>query len=383
MTNYTFPHIENLSQVLPVIKDRPEFIVVNSDEHTVVNYVQVRPDTFPSPVTNEEEAILRECRGLIFDKETGRVVSRRFHKFFNLHEKPEETIDFSKPHVILEKLDGSMVTPLIMKNEGIRWATKMGITEVGMQVESWLMEDEERRERYESFAEACEDAGLTPIFEWIGPSNKIVLEYKEPNLILLAVRSKYKGNYLTFSYIKDRASSWGIPSVITWDQSNHSTQDLIEKVKELKDAEGIVICFVDGHMVKVKSDWYVGLHRLKGVINNERKLWQIVLKGDTDDLLGCGDESIRAKVLEAEENIHKVLTLASGKAKYYYEMFEEAGHKSFALNAREVAEPFIVAGVFVLFKNPKTNLWDFYKDQITRKCSNNKDFKKLKQEFNV
>jgi len=37
------------------------------------------------------------------------VISRRLHKFFNIGELPEtesERVDISRPHVILEKMDG-------------------------------------------------------------------------------------------------------------------------------------------------------------------------------------------------------------------------------------------------------------------------------------
>jgi len=58
-------------------------------------------------------AIRRECRGLIFDAKTGELLSRRFHKFFNINEKEESMLenmtDLSGGHIILEKLDGSMI----------------------------------------------------------------------------------------------------------------------------------------------------------------------------------------------------------------------------------------------------------------------------------
>jgi hypothetical protein len=56
--------------------------------------------------------IAAECRGIVFSPE-GKILSRRYHKFFNLEEKGYlSKIDFSQPHIILEKLDGSMVGKL-------------------------------------------------------------------------------------------------------------------------------------------------------------------------------------------------------------------------------------------------------------------------------
>lgn len=55
----------------------------------------------------------RECRGIIFHKETGNLVARRLHKFFNINEMDEtkaERIDLSKPHILLTKADGLNLT---------------------------------------------------------------------------------------------------------------------------------------------------------------------------------------------------------------------------------------------------------------------------------
>ena len=52
-------------------------------------------------------------------------------KFFNVNEREEtliQHIDFSQPHLILEKLDGSMITPFEVDSR-IRWGTKMGLTD--------------------------------------------------------------------------------------------------------------------------------------------------------------------------------------------------------------------------------------------------------------
>ena len=126
---YQFPKITHIDQVLTVIKDSPEFIVAERENYNVINYMVSMADTFPE-VTDVNAAIRRECRGLVFDKQ-GYVIARRLHKFFNVNEKDEtqlSKIDLDQPHVILEKLDGSMVTPIPI-GDHLRWGTKMGITD--------------------------------------------------------------------------------------------------------------------------------------------------------------------------------------------------------------------------------------------------------------
>ena len=107
------------------IKGKDEFVVKDCGSYSIVNYTVAFADTFPEIVC-DHDAILRELRGAVFDNTTGECISRRYHKFFNVGEREEtlpENLDFSKPHVVLEKLDGSMVAPFIVPGtDKIVWA---------------------------------------------------------------------------------------------------------------------------------------------------------------------------------------------------------------------------------------------------------------------
>lgn len=205
--HYPFPKIESLDDVLPAIEGRDEFIVAKREHYTVVNYLVVMDDTFPevktaggSALMREEatrhKAIRRECRGLVFGND-GKVISRRLHKFFNVNERDEtqaDKIDLSKPHVILEKLDGSMITPIPI-GDGIRWGTKMGVTEVALGAEEFVA----KNPQYQELARWCIDNGKTPIFEWVSRKQRIVIDYEEDDLILIAIRDNITGEYMPYS----------------------------------------------------------------------------------------------------------------------------------------------------------------------------------------
>ena len=90
---------------------------------------------FPSPSQFPKKsherwgaATRRECRGLLVDRESGRVLARRFHKFFNLDEFPETTLPRQTPLsenvVVTEKVDGSLVSPFLEGGE-MKWATRV------------------------------------------------------------------------------------------------------------------------------------------------------------------------------------------------------------------------------------------------------------------
>ena len=191
---YKFPDIRTIDDVLPHIEGRSEFIVAEREFGTVINYVVSMADTFD--MTGPDDiggAIRRECRGIIFDQE-GNLMSRPFHKFFNISEKEEtqiHAINMSQPHVIMEKMDGSMIRPIWLYGR-LRLATKMGVTDVSMQAEVFVAENP----RYMDFAKWCISNEITPIFEWVSNQQRIVLDYPKDDLILIAARHMITGEYI-------------------------------------------------------------------------------------------------------------------------------------------------------------------------------------------
>lgn len=300
--NYSFPRIEHIDDVLPAIAGRDEFIVAKKDGYQVVNYAVMMEDSFPDveegdfcPGCKEHKsqrgncgsqrcpdfvslgAIRRECRGLVFDLD-GKVINRRYHKFFNVNERDEtrfESIDISKPHVILEKLDGSMVSPCYV-NGNIRWMTKMGITDTSMEAEVFVA----KNPHYVKFADTMLKQGCTPIFEWCSNKNRIVLSYPEDQLILTAIRHNETGKYVPHHL--NANNGWNIPVVKAYD---YKSEDILDIVRSMEDTEGVVIRFNDGHMLKVKADWYVLRHKSKDAITREKNVLDYVVNEHVDDVL--------------------------------------------------------------------------------------------------
>ena len=93
LMNYDFPEIKTIQDVLPHIEGCTEFRVMEKDWYSVVNYMVSLEETFrwdsDDPVGS---TVRRECRGLIFNRE-GELVSRPYHKFFNVGEKEETQLN--------------------------------------------------------------------------------------------------------------------------------------------------------------------------------------------------------------------------------------------------------------------------------------------------
>ena len=282
--NYDFPKINHITDVLPHIEGREEFRVMDKDWYTVINYMVSLENTFlwddNDPVGS---AVRRECRGLIFDS-NGVLISRPYHKFFNVGEKPEtqlNKINLYEPHVVLEKLDGSMIRP-ILTPEGFRLATKAGVTDVAMNAEVFVAD----KSHYNTFIRKSIQKGTTPIFEWVSRKNRIVVDYPEDNLILTGMRYNNTGSYLPYEIMKSYASSWDIPVVKAVDGLAVQNIELfVKQVREWEGPEGVVVRFNSGHMVKIKADDYVLRHKSKDAISREKNVLQTIVNDAVDDLI--------------------------------------------------------------------------------------------------
>ena len=93
-----YARIETLDTAMEAIKGKKEFIVQHKDGYVFIKYRGVFNSTFPDPEKAETEnekyllKVRRECRGIAFDQTTKMIVTRKFHKFFNVNEKSETNV---------------------------------------------------------------------------------------------------------------------------------------------------------------------------------------------------------------------------------------------------------------------------------------------------
>jgi RNA ligase len=298
-----FPEINHISQVLPHIEGYSEFIVAEREGYTVIDYKIETNDTFKMTSADDLGGMIRrECRGLIFDK-NGNLIRRAFHKFFNVGQKEEvfpQNLDMSKPHVIPTKLDGSMVSPVVI-DDVVYLATRMGVTDVAKEAMKYINGNEQ-------WLKDMIGMNLNPIFEYVGPENKIVVQYAEPKLVLTAIRHMKYGKYLDISM-------FGSPFELV--EIHDSIFDLEKFLKEKdteKDREGYVIRFADtGLMCKIKNSWYVDLHRAKEDIQQDRNVITFIRAGKLDDLIPKLDSTDQSRVRSLEKRYWEATDCVKGR----------------------------------------------------------------------
>lgn len=299
--NYTFPHIYDIEQIREAIEGRPEFAIHDKGDYFVADYAVNFEDSFP-PVTDERSALLRECRGLMFDKE-GFLISRGYNKFFNINEREEtqahlieSSNDFESGNfVVLEKMDGSFIRPVRI-NGVVRLCTKHGITDQALMAEKFVA-NSPIKNNYTNLFEALTQCDMTGIFEYCSRENQIVLDYDEPTLVLTGLRHNMSGEYLSYEYITDICAGYGVPVVqqikALW---SLPLDEIMATMKASEFIEGVVIRFNNGHMVKLKSEWYCLRHRAKDSIWLEKNLIETHLTGKLDDIMPMLDDNFRARV---------------------------------------------------------------------------------------
>jgi len=223
------------------------------------------------------DEITSMCRGLITDP-TGEVVARPFNKFFNWdeHESPELPNIPSEKFSAYDKMDGSL---------GITYPTPNGyaLATRGSFTSDQAIKGTQMLHHTEMFK-----PGMTYLFEIIYPDNRIVIDYSgEEKLIFLGAREIETGKVYTTDWFPDISSVYETPKTI------------LDYSKPRDNAEGVVIHFESGLMVKVKYEEYVRLHRLVTGVT-ARSVWDL-LRTNKVELMGTQEYAIKELVERVPE----------------------------------------------------------------------------------
>lgn len=291
-----FPIIKNISDVLPAIEGRKEFIVVEKPEgYTYIDYVYVENDSFDDPIR-------RECRGLIFDTKSGAILRRPLEKFDNYGERfSQDKCDWSKYHIVTDKRDGSMIAAFNL-NDRVRFGTRAGITEHAINAERHLL-----NEVYDCSADIL-GLGFTPIFEWTSPANRIVLPYEEDEIRLLRIRNIENGSYLMWEDVQYWAQKMGIKTTEHFPNVKINPEWIEDQKQNGTGIEGFVVYWPhDNFSVKIKVDEYSKMHRAVSFLDRENMLLPVVLDNLHDDILPALSQNDQEKVVEYAAKVHRKL----------------------------------------------------------------------------
>lgn len=214
------------------------------------------------------------CRGLIWDSETWEVLARPFPKFFNDGEgwepdTPPPVYSDDEAVQTYDKVDGSL--GILYFYDGKPWIATRG----SFASEQARHATEVFRERYSDFVPG---EGYTALFEIVYPENRIVLDYKGmDDLVLLGSVHMDSGTPFGTQYIATRG--WTGPKVKRF--SKLRTLGEVRRAARRPNAEGYVVNLPHQQvMLKIKQPDYVALHKtIFGL--NERAVWEALGAGKT------------------------------------------------------------------------------------------------------
>lgn len=234
---------------------------------------------------NWDEELLQTCRGIIVDR-MGNVVAHPFNKFFNYMQLQgneslsQETKAMSlwrdEPIVVMDKLDGSMITVFENPFElEVNFASSGSMnTEASNRAENYARNNWDESQ-YAGVHELTKK--YTLIFEHTSLESIQVIPYQHEALTLIGARSKETGKLVNYNVLCELAEQAWIPVVQAF--SLNTLEEVLEYVKTTKGIEGVIVQFQEsGELLKLKTEEYLSKHHLLTMFNGEGNLSEKYIK---------------------------------------------------------------------------------------------------------
>ena len=221
--------------------------------------------------------IVKEARGLILEDKTWKVICYPFNKFFNFGEEYADNIDWESA-VVETKEDGSLIK-IYFYNDEWKIATNGTIDAEDAELQSGPYKN--FRQLFDAAAEKCHfdfsklNRYFTYCCEICSEFNIIICPQSEMRLIHIGTR-----NNRTFQEVE---ADIGIPHPQRYALS--SLEDCIAMAKTFDfTKEGFVVKDKNYNRIKVKSEYYVRVHRLanNGSMTEERAI-ELIRANELDE----------------------------------------------------------------------------------------------------
>lgn len=283
----------------------------------------------------------RECRGHMFEiTNTGdsiRLASMAPTKFFNYRENPfTMDLDFSLCDLVMDKRDGSLISSFL-HNDKVYLKSKTSLhSDQARAAQAFLA----RTPKLERFIRVMEQSGFTVNMEYTAPTNRIVLPYQEENLTILNIRSHYNmGEYLKYSALKELCNNYGCEQYLIENiaQDIDNYEDFVNSIPDMTGIEGFVVRIQGGETVKIKTNWYVSLHRAKDSINSDRRLFEVIVNEAHDDLRSVfpDDAYLMGRIDVIESKVKEIYVKIKHHVEEFYNRNRLLDRKSYAILAQQ------------------------------------------------
>lgn len=314
--------------------------------------VLITPTNSVMPIWNNDNSIYRSSIWRVSD---GKLISAGYRKFVNFGEQPKfEPVDvFNTELIAVEKIDGSCLICSKHNDEYIfrtRGTVDAHFLCTGNELDGLI----EKYNVKHVIDELTDEYGeVTLLFEWVTPNNVICIHYDEPDFYLTGIVLHKDYSYFLQNDLDRIADKYGFIRPKRYNFSNfENLNDLAQDIRDtFVSKEGIVCYFENGQVLKkMKSDWYLFLHRAKSTLNSEKHIAEWMIDNNLlsmDDSFNCINtidsiENTFANIYDWEivnyirtyiHNIFDRFTVFANNCHYAYEIIKDFNDPYQVVNA--------------------------------------------------
>lgn len=272
------------------------------------NKILLKYNQIESPMS---ESIVQECRGLILEKYSWKVLSLSFYKFFNYGESHAAKIDWDSAN-ILEKMDGSLISCYYDWNDKTWYGATTGTANGEGEVNNKLgtnFNDLFWDTVYNKYnLNTCLlNTDLVYMFELCTPYNIVVKPHGESSATLLGVRNRVTLKEISYKELNMVATSLGVPLVKNFDLNSGNVGVLFKTFEDMVwYEEGYVV--VDGNFnrIKIKNPAYVHAHHIKSK-TAEHNIITIVKTNEVEEFSATFPER-KDELFKLKENYDRLIS---------------------------------------------------------------------------
>lgn len=345
--------------------------------------------------TKENDILSHDCRGLILSKDdfsefqtidgkleleaiVGRtqVIAFGMRRFFNYGQGSAAEINWTDAKLaVLEKLDGTLCIVYFDPFTSHWCVATRSVPEADLLMDNGLFTfrtlfekamQETTKLTFDEFT-ALLDPSNTYCFELTTPYNRIVVQYSNNGITLLAVRSTltYEEFDVNHTLVSTKLSHV-VPFVKSYQY--HNIDELLMWVSLLNpmEHEGVVVRDSNFNRIKVKNANYVAYNKVRDTLaTSERNCIELILAEKDDDVIPFLPEEIVKNIQKLKTGLHQAMKnheFSYRGIKDFMEKNDLDDKKSFALLVQELvdAHPHIwAAPFFQMFDNKVSSMKDF------------------------
>lgn len=306
-------------------------------------------------LSNFELEEVKEARGLIVREDFGRFVevAHGLDKFFNAEEPFAAAIDWAHDISVLEKIDGSNIR--IWWDMGKWHISTLGVVAANTN-EFGSLVNEFFQFHFDLYCENL-DPNFTYVYELVSPDKRIVVHYEKLQLYFIEKRNIHTGEEFLEA---PEALQFGVLPIKKYEIKDMVTlRQILDNLGD--EHEGFVVCDYKFNRIKVKTGWYLELHKIRGNgVCTIKRIVQMWRAGALDDFVAAYPEY--SNFIDNIMGIVKEL-VKECENQFHFNWRDTMEKKEFAFYVKKLP-PIVKSYCFARFDNKVEDAATFVKEKV-------------------